>query len=43
MNNILDYGNSKEKTSTETFSMNKQTAWDRLYPFLLVILAYISI
>jgi len=43
MNNILDYGNSKEKTSTETLSMNKQTAWDRLYPFLLVILAYISI
>jgi hypothetical protein len=42
-NATLDYGNSKEETSTETLSIGKQAAWNQLYPFLLVILAYIFI
>jgi hypothetical protein len=41
-NGTLDYGNAREETSTETPSMSEQASWNHLYPFLLVILAYIA-
>ena len=43
LNNALDYGDFQEETSTETPSMSKQAAWNHLYPFLLIIFAYILI